>query len=490
MHYHRAINHKLLARTIGILLLTMSAILIIPIIVSLSTSDGAFAGLFGAAMLMTVIGLLFSFGIGRKFKYDLHERDSFWLTGLVWIVVPFMGTLPYLFTGELDNFVDAMFESVSGFTTTGSSVIPLPENLPPSMLLWRSLTQWIGGMGLILFIVMLMKRLNIGSNMLYSAEFSGGLQRKLHPHIATSVRLMWATYCLLTLILTIILMRCGNEGINSVCLAFSTVSTGGFMPHSAEMGNYNTSTLIVLGVAMFLCGLNVALLHKLLFFKWKQINRNEETRLYAVIFVIAVAIVTLSLLTKGNGLGSSLSYALLHISSTISTCGFVFQEPEVHSLWVSAVTFLLIFIGTCTGSTGGGGIKLKRLIIIFKYAKNYFVSMIHPAVVSVVKIDDNRIPQDYINKIFAFVFLYLVLLLCGAFMLTLCDVSIHDSICMAGTNLSNIGPSALINSMGANVEYTTLPDLGKWTLMGLMLAGRLEIFALLAMLMPEYWRKN
>lgn len=486
---YRTINHKLIARTIGVLLLLISAATLIPMGVSLATADGAFAGLLGSSILTSAIGALLCFGIGRNTTYDIRERDSFWATGLVWLFVPIMGGLPYLFTGEIDRFTDALFESVSGFTTTGSSVIPHPESLPPSILLWRSMTQWFGGLGLILLIVMLMKRLNTGSSMLYNAEFSGGMQRKLHPHMYTSVRLMWATYCLFTTILIALLIACGNGTVESICLALSTVSTGGFMPDRAGLNIYNPQTLTVIGVAMFLGGLNIALLYKILFLKWRNIQKNEEAKVYIITLFLATIAVTLPLLLKGNSFKESAGYALLHISSTLSTCGFVFDQPTNSSRWVSVITFCLIFAGACTGSTGGG-VKLKRLIIIFKYVKNYLVAMIHPAVVTVVTIDEERVQQNYINKIFAFVFMYIMLLIGGAFMLTLCDISIHDSICIAEANLSNIGPSMLINNMGAGVDYTSLPDLGKWTLMGLMLAGRLEIFALLAIFTPQYWRKR
>lgn len=486
---YRTINHKLIARTIGVLLLLISVATLLPIGVSLATKDGAFAGLLGSLAMTTTLGSLFCWGIGRNAAFDIKERDSFWATGLVWLIVPIMGTLPYLFSGELDNFTDALFESVSGFSTTGSSVIPHPENLPPSILLWRSLTQWFGGLGLMLMIVMLMKRLNTGSSMLYNAEFSGGMQRKLHPHMSTNVRLMWITYCFFTIILFALILACGNGKIESICLALSTVSTGGFMPDRAGLSIYNPQTLTVIGIALFLSGLNIALLYKLLFLKWKNIQKNEEVKIYIIIFLLAAIISTLSLLLSDNSFKESAKYALLHIASTLSTCGFVFDQPENSSRWVSVITFCLIFTGACTGSTGGG-VKLKRLIIIFKYVKNYLLTMIHPAVVTVVTIDGERVYQNYINKIFAFVFMYILLLVGGAFTLTLCDISIHDSICIAEANLSNIGPSMLISNMGAGVDYTSLPVLGKWTLMGLMLAGRLEIFALLAIFTPQYWKKR
>lgn len=463
--------------------------MVLPIAVSLYYGDGAQFALFFAALLMTIAGLFLRNIAGRNATYDLRERESFWITSVVWITVPLCGAIPYLLTGTLHSFTDAVFESVSGFSTTGSSVIVKPEAIPQGVLLWRSMTQWIGGLGLILLVVALLRRLSGGSLKLYSAEFSGTQQRKLHPHIAKSVSRMWFIYSFITVILIVLLVLAGNGVLDSVCLALSTVSTGGFMTAQYGLTGYSELTLSILTLFMFLSGMNVALLYNLFTLKWRRFKINHEFVLYTVLFALAVVSCTVAFGLSGNPWGKSLRYTLFHIASTISTCGFYAETPPVWPFWPSVVTFLLILSGACAGSTGGG-LKLRRIMVLFLYLRNYLTRMAHPNVVFTIKIDHKVVPSDYVNKIFGFLFLYLCFIIAGAFLLTLSGSSIAEAFCMASANISNLGPSPLINSLGANLEYASLPLLSKWTLMMLMLAGRLEIFALLAIVSPSYWKRR
>lgn len=464
--------------------------MVLPIAASFYYADGAQYALIFAALLMTAVGLFLRNIAGRNATYDLRERESFWITSVVWITVPLCGALPYLLTGTLHGFTDAAFESISGFSTTGSSVIVRPEDIPQSVLLWRSITQWIGGLGLILLVVALLRRLSGGSLKLYSAEFSGTQQRKLHPHIAKSVSRMWFIYSLITVVLILLLALAGNSALDSVCLALSTVSTGGFMTAQFGLTGCSSLTISIMTVFMFLSGVNVALLYNLFTLKWKRFKVNQEFVLYTVIFLFA-ALSCFIAFSVVNGEFSifNFQFSLFHIASTISTCGFYTEGPMVWPFWASVVTFLLILSGACAGSTGGG-LKLRRLMVLFLYIRNYLTRMVHPNVVFTIKIDHKVVPSDYVNKIFGFLFLYLCFIIGGAFLLTLSGSSIADAFCLASANISNLGPSPLINSLGANLEYASLPMLSKWTLMGLMLAGRLEIFALLAIFSPAYWRRR
>ncbi len=471
------------------LLLVMALAMALPMVVSLHYGDGAQYALGFSALMLLAIGLLLRNIVGRNASYGLRERESFWITAVAWLVVPLAGALPYLFTGVLGTFTDAAFESVSGFTTTGSSVIANPAVIPQGMLMWRSITQWIGGLGLILFVVAFLKRLNQGSLQLYAAEFSGTQQRKLHPHIAKSVSRMWRIYTLITLILIALLILAGNGVLDSFCLALSTVSTGGFMTTQFGMSGYSDLTLSILTVFMFLSGVNVALLYNLFTFRWRQLRLNHEFALYVGIFLFAALSCTVAFGMVGNPWLESVQYSFFHIASTVSTCGFYTNPPDVWPFWVSVVTFLLILTGASAGSTGGG-LKLRRLMTLSIYLRNYLTRMVHPNVVFTVKIDHKVVPGEYVNKIFGFVFLYICFIIGGAFVLTFCGSSIADAFCLAAANISNLGPSPLINSLGASLDYAALPDLAKWTLMVLMLAGRLEIFALLAIVSPAYWKRR
>ncbi len=420
----------------------------------------------------------------------LITRESYRFTALLWLIVPLLGAVPYLAAGVVPSFTDALFESVSGFTTTGSSVILSPESLPAWLRMWRALTQWVGGLGLVLFIVAFVPSLRAGSSQLYAAEFSGTQQRKLHPHMSRNVARMWGIYTLMTLLCTAALYATDKRSVfDSVCLAMSTVSTGGFMPASGGMAGYGTGTMMVLTLFMFLSGVNVAMLYNLFTFHWRRLRRSSEFVVYAVLFVLAAAVCTMAFAAKGAPWDTAARYSLFHIASTVSTCGFYTATPPEWPFVASVVTFLLIPSGAMAGSTGGG-LKLRRLMTLFIYLRNYFSRMLHPNVVFAIKIDNQVVPAEYVNKIFGFVFLYILFIIGGAFALTLTGSDMADAFCLATANISNLGPTPIIGSIGADFSYTLLPSAAKWVLMVLMLAGRLEIFALLAIVSPSYWSRR
>ena len=483
------INYRLLARLTGSILGVLAAATLLPLAVSFYMHDGAQYAFAMAAGAMAAGALLLRNMLGRKAVYQMHEHERYYLTATIWLVVPNAGTLPFLFSGTLPTFTDAAFESFSGFTTTGSSVVSDPGQCAPSILLWRAFTQWVGGLGLVLFLVAVTRRLREGSLQLYDAEFSGTQQRKLHPKIAVSVSRMWHIYTLLTLILTALLAVAGNPLLDSICLAMSTVSTGGFMTTAGGLVGYSRATLAILSVFMFLSGVNVALLYNFVTLRWRHLRHSAEFVVYLVVFAASVGLCALGGTLRGMPVAEALRDSTFHVAATVSTCGF-YQPTELCSSPLGAsVTFLLILCGAMAGSTGGG-IKLRRLMTLGRYLRNYFTRMLHPASVFVVKIDHKPVPPDYVNKIFGFMFLYICFILAGAFLLTFGGSSIPEAFCLAAANISNLGPSPLINSLGASLDYVALPALSKWTLIVLMLAGRLEIFALLAVFIPVYWKRR
>lgn len=483
----RRFNWKLIAQVTGVLLLYLATGLLLPLVLSIYERDGMQFAFAVSGMLILMAGLFLRNMVGGKAEYRLRQDESYWLTVAAWVVMPLFGALPYLFTGVTQSFTDALFESFSGFTTTGSSVIRHPEELPPSILAYRALTQWVGGLGLLLFVVALLRRLGLGAGSLYEAEFSGTQQRKLHPRLAQSVTRMWTIYGLLTATLWGLLMVQGVGLVDAFCTACSTVSTGGFTTHSegiTALGVHPTSTVTMF---MFFSGVNVAILYRLFTLRWRHLWRDGELRTYTLLFICSVALCTTAFFLEGNGFSDSLHFSIFHIASTMSTCGYHMPVPTHWSFVVSVLTFVLIVIGASAGSTGGG-IKLRRIIIMVKYIANYLTRMIHPNVVFHVKVNNEVVESDYINKVFAFVFLYIVFIIGGGFVLTMCGCSIPNAVCMAAANISNLGPSPLINTMGGSLDYAVLPHVAKWTLTLLMLAGRVELFALLAVVSPAYWR--
>ncbi len=488
-HLHlRKFNFRLIVHLTGILLTYLAASLAVPLAISVYYRDGMQFALVMSALLILMAGLFFRNILGRKRNYDLKENESYWVTVIIWFVIPCGGTLPYLFTGVLDSFTDAVFESFSGFTTTGSSVVAQPETLPPSILAYRAITQWAGGLGLMLLVVALLRKLTQGAFRIYEAEFSGTQQRKLHPRLAKSVTRMWTIYTALTVALALLLTVQGTPLVDALCLACSTVSTGGFLTSSAGLSILSNGALATVAVFMILSGINVAILYHFFTLKWRRL-RDEELFTYLMLYLVSVAVCTGAFVHEGNSFVSSLQFSIFHLASTMSTCGYYIPRPAHWSFLVSVLTFILIAIGASAGSTGGG-IKLRRIIIMVKYIANYLTRMIHPNAVFHVKINREVVETEYINKVFAFVFLYIVFIAGGAFVLTLCGSNIPAAVCMAAANISNLGPSPLINSLGASLDYSLLPALSKWTLTVLMLAGRLELFALIAIFSPAYWRRG
>ncbi|MBQ0159493.1 MAG: hypothetical protein MJZ99_03025 [Bacteroidales bacterium] len=486
----RKFNFKLIARITGTLLMYFACSMVIPLLVSLYYKDGAQFSFIVSGMVILLLGMLLRNIVGRNVRYDLKEIESYWITFIIWLVVPMCGTVPYLVTGAIGTVTDAVFESFSGFTTTGSSIVALPEELPLSLLVYRSFTQWVGGIGLLLFVVAILRKLGIGAGQLYEAEFSGARHRKLHPHLSKSVTRMWTLYTLITLAMVGLLYWVGEVRFgDAICLALSTVSTGGFAPDNGGMAMLTDGGLVIVTVFMMLSGISLVRLYQLFTFRWTHLRHDQELHCYLAILFSAVALCVVAFCSVGNGFKESLQYSLFHVASTMSSTGFYVAKPAHWSFFVSAITFLLILLGASAGSTGGG-IKIWRVIAVVKYMGNYFTNMLHPNAVTCVKINGQVVETDYINKIFAFVFLYMAFIVGGAFVLTLCGCTIPNSICMAAANVSNLGPSPLINNLGGSLDYAMLPNLAKWTLTVLMLAGRLELFALIAVFSPAYWKRR
>ena len=483
----RHTNLRLISRLLGMLLIIMACSMVLPIGVSVFYKDGSQYELILSTIAILLIGLLFRNILGHGANYELRERESFWITSAIWIVIPLAGTIPYLLTGTLTHFTDAAFESYSGFTTTGSSVIVDLDFVPKGVLIYRSISEWVGGLGLVLFVVALLKKLGVGSSQLYTAEFSGSLQRKLHPRMSTSVSRMWRLYLFLTLLLFAILVLLRNDVFTSFCVAISAVSTGGFLPSNGALQQMTDISLLVVAVFMLLSGINLALIYRLITGKGRMLWRDEEFRLFMSIFAVVTVVFTAAFFFNGDTLPHALGCSIFQVSSTMSTCGFYLTGAGSWPLVVKVIMFLLVIIGASAGSTGGG-LKLKRLMILAKYVRNYFIRMLHPNAVLTVQISHEQIETSYINKIFAFVFLYLAFLVGGAFILTFTGISIPDALSLAAANIANLGPLPIAHSVGGVVNYAAIAPLAKWVLIVLMMVGRVEIFAIIAIFFPAYWK--
>jgi trk system potassium uptake protein TrkH len=465
--------------------MVMACFMALPAALSIYYDDGAQWGFMTSIVIVFFLGLFFRNIVGRLPNYDFHEKESFWITSVVWIVVPAVCSLPYMLTGTMQNPVDALFESFSGFTSTGSTVITNFDHVPKSVFVWRSLTQWIGGLGFMLLSIAFIEKLRVGTPHLYTAEFSGTVQEKIHPRTSTTVKRMWYVYMFFTVVFLVVLLFLGNAFDDALCLSLSTVSTGGFSPRAGSIDSFGASTQLAIIVFMFLAGINISLLYYLLLRKPTRVWRSEEFRTYLVIIVVGAVLLSIVLAGQGVKIMNATSFSFFQVVSTVSTTGFHVSMPNGWTKVVPVFLFLLMFIGACSGSSGGG-IKVARVMILFKYVRNQFVVMLHPRAVAPVKVDNKVIQVSYINKIFAFVFMYFVFIVLGAFVLMCCGMGLSDSLSVASANISNIGP--VIETMGGDWSYAHLPLVAKFTIMIEMLLGRLEIFALMAIFSPSYWR--
>lgn len=483
----RRFNWRLMAHVAGVLLLYLAAGLLLPLGLSLYAGDGLQFALAVAGLVILMAGLLLRNMVGGKAVYELKEDESYWLTVVVWVVVPLFGALPYVTTGVVGSVTDAVFESFSGFTTTGSSVVQRPELLPGSMRVYRAMTQWVGGLGLLLLVVAVLRRLGLGAAGLYEAEFSGTQQRRLHPRLARSVARMWAVYGLVTAAMWVALAAQGVGVVDALCVACSTVSTGGFMTHGEGLAAMGEGVVTTVTVFMFLSGVNVAVVYRLLTLRWRGLWRDGELRVYAAVYVLAAAVCTVAFVLEGGLWGESARYALFHVASTMSTCGFYMSAPKGWPFFVSVVTFVLMVVGAMAGSTGGG-LKVRRVMIVAKYLSNYMNGMLHPNGVTRVKVNGEVVEEGYVDKVLAFVFLYVLFIVGGGWVLTMCGRSIPEALSMAAANVGNLGPSPVMDTMGGHLDYGLLQPVAKWTLTVLMVAGRVELFALVAVVSPSYWR--
>ncbi len=486
----RHFNIRLVMRVTGLLLLVLASSMLLPVAVSWHCGDGAHLRLLAAMAAILVLGLLLRNVLGHDPDYVVSDRESYWITCLVWLIVPAAGALPYLLTGGTASVTDALFESFSGFTTTGSSVLSARlDSLPRGLLVWRSMTQWLGGLGLVLFVIAVLKKLNVAGVTLYDTEYSGTVQRKLHPRIAITVGYMWKVYILVTLLLLAALLLCGNGLFDSFCLTLSTVSTGGFFAAEAGLAGFSMASQMVLAAFMLLCGTNMALLYYLVTGHGGELWRDREWRLFAGVFVGVAALFVLLPMGQGMAWQEALTDGLFHTASLMSTTGFALGGERHWPVLLSVLAFVLVLTGAMSGSTGGG-LKWKRLMILAQYVRNYLVLMLHPNAVHTIRINNRLIGADYLNKVLVFVFLFIFFMATGAFVLMVCGMDIPTSFAVAAANLSNMGPATLLGDMGAAVDYAALPRLAKWTLMALMLLGRVEIFAFVAILSPAYWRRG
>lgn len=482
------INIKPIARVIGGLQLLVGALMLTSIFFSLYYKSGdAQAFVISGGICLAIGGLLW-FAVPKD-NLDIRKREGYLIVALGWLSMVLAGTLPYLISGVIPHPIDALFETISGMTTTGASILTDIEATPRGILFWRSMTQWIGGMGIIVLTVALFPLLGIGGIELFVAEAPGPTSDKLHPRIQETAKRLWFIYVGLTALLGIILFFMGMSFYDAINHALTTMATGGFSTKNASMAHFNQPNIqYVIILFMFIAGTNYTVIHHLLRGKLKKVWRAEEFWAYLSVVVVLAGLLTFNVIYNTNySFERSFRESLFQTVSLITTTGFVSAD---YSRWGDAalvLIFVMLFLGACAGSTSGG-IKLVRHIVFFKNSILEFKRLLHPRAIVPLKLNGGVVAPRVMTHIIIFLLLYLFIFVVGSVIVAALGLDFNTAIGAVATSLGNVGPG--IGKVGPIDNFAWLPYSVKFFLSFLMLLGRLELFTILVLFTPYFWKMH
>lgn len=487
---HKLINLRMLMKIMGWLLLIEAAFLIVPVIVSLSYGESDWKYFLGTSLLTATCGLLLAKRSHPKTQY-MGKRDGFLLTASVWVVFSLFGLLPFIFGSLQLSFTNAFFEAMSGFTTTGASVLPAGKVINHGMHIWRALIQWLGGMGIILFTLAVIPMLNHSGGMqMFNAEATGITHDKISPRISSTAKSLWLIYFGLTVTLIFLLWLGPMDIFDSVCYAFGTVSTGGYATSEYGVGPWAGSAYVklILTLFMFLGGVNFGLIYKFLHGEFKGFAKNDVFKTYVSLIGIITMFFILTVVyhNKVDGWTSLSIDPLFQVVSTLSTTGYALSSVDTWGSFVFSLMLVMMFFGGCAGSTSGGA-KIDRILYLFKNSSNELYRCLYPRSVRSVKVNDRVINPELVTKVIAFLCIYMLLIVAGGIVITACNVPVVDAFYSAFSSISNNFIGSGITTYGSS--YDILPNAAKWVLSLLMMTGRLEVFTVLVLFSPAFWRR-
>jgi trk system potassium uptake protein TrkH len=482
------IRLRLVPYVVGQLLAVLAASMLVPLGVALVTGD---AGLYpiagGLFVTAAAAGLLVL--SSRRFSGELSLREGLLVVVAVWVGVSVFGSLPFWFSPHFPSFVDALFESVSGFTTTGSTVLPKVEVLPPSLHFWRCFTHWIGGMGIVVLGVAILPLLGIGGMHLYGAEFSGAKSEKLTPRIAETAAALWKIYFALTVLLVIALRLAGMNWFESVLHSFSTLGTGGFSTRTASVAGFESPLIeYIIIFFMVLAGVNFTAQYRL----WierrpRRFFGDLEVQAYLALMFAATIVITVTLIAYNSySAVDGFRAALFQVTSVMTTTGFATADFEQWAPLSQLLLLALMFTGGCTGSTAGG-LKVSRIVLLMHIVNREFKRMVHRRGVFAVRLRDRVIPEPTVQSLLNLVYLAFMVNFVSCLLLAAAGVDVLTSITAVAACMFNVGPG--LGTVGPAEHYGHLPALAKWVLAGTMIAGRLEFYTALVILTPAFWRR-
>ncbi|MBR5686249.1 MAG: TrkH family potassium uptake protein [Muribaculaceae bacterium] len=483
-------NAKLIFKILGSLLNIEGAFMAVCLVVSLCYQEPDMVPLAMTVGITVLVALLLRF-LGRGASNALSRHDAYLLVTIVWIAFAAFGSLPFLLGGYITNVSDAFFEAMSGLTTTGATVIDQVEGMPHGVLLWRSLTQWIGGLGIVFFTIAILPSFVGGSIKIFAAEATGPVQSKLQPRLTMSAKYLWAVYFVLTAVCALLFFVFGMGGFDAINYAMTITATGGFATHDASTGYFNNPAIDYTAIVfMFVSGISFALLYATLFkLRIKQLLKNAEFRFYSSLILVSTLVIVYFLLRYNDyTVADAIRVSLFQVVSFITTTG-MFNEDAAqwhHITWV--VLSLCMFFGGCAGSTAGG-FKCARGVIALKILRNEIRHRLHPKAILPVKVNDMTINSSGQITLIAFLMVFFLLCFIAYFIMILVGVDSTNSFTIALSCASNVGPTLGLE-IGPTMSWSVLPMFVKWILSALMLMGRLEIFTVLVIFTPAFWRNN
>ena len=486
----RRINFPMLIRVLGWLLMIEGAFMLVPVITALIYAEDDVVAFAVGAVVTLGVGALTTFCI-RPSHTQMAKREGFLLTALVWVVFSFFGMIPFILCDHPLSITDAFFETMSGFTTTGCSIYLSVDELSHSVNIWRCLTQWLGGMGIILFTLAVIPMLNYSGGMqMFNAEVTGITHEKLRPRISQTAKGLWGVYFILTSLLIVLLWIGPMDLFDSICHAMSTVSTGGFSTRNASIGFWDSTYVkCLITLFMFLGGVNFSLIYKACYGNWKALIANDTFMAYIRILFGMYVVFVISIVMSGNAnsVEAITIDPIFQIITTITSTGLTADNFENWGPLVLSLSFCLMFLGACAGSTSGGA-KIDRLLYLLKNTNNELYRSVHPNAIRSVRINGNVMAPEVVDKVIAFLCIYVMVIAVGGIVLTAMGLPFMDAFFSSFSCVSNTGLGAGVTGYGGG-GYEIIPDLGKWILAILMLIGRLEIFTVLILFTGAFWKK-
>ncbi|MBI0397390.1 TrkH family potassium uptake protein [Cyclobacterium marinum] len=482
------IHYKAILKVMGGLMMLLGVLMFPSVAFSYYYQSGDQITLIGSALICLTIGGTFFFSFAKQ-DQNIRKREGYMIVALSWIIMSVFGMMPYLLSGTIPNYSDAIFETVSGFTTTGASILTDIERLPEGILLWRSMTQWIGGLGIIVLTVAIFPLLGIGGIELFVAESPGPTSDKVHPRIRETAKRLWLIYFGLTLLLVVIYYFEGMSFFDAMNHSLTTMSTGGFSTKNNSMAFFDSPVIQYTAVFfMFLAGTNFTLIYFAFKGHFKRIWASDEFRAYFIsVCFLVIGIFGAVYFLANENIEKSFRDVLFQVVSLITTTGYVTADYTGYSNGLTIIFFMMLFMGACAGSTSGG-IKFIRHLTFVKNSTLEFKRIVHPRAVVPLKINGERVTGKVITHIMNFLLLYLMIFVLGSIVMSIAGYDLITSFGAVATSMGNVGPG--IGRVGPVDNFAFFSPFAKLFLSFLMLLGRLELFTILVLFTPYFWRAN